>query len=161
MTMQTVSPQAKGWTWFPWAIIGSLATVIAANGALFYFARTTFPGVAATKPYEVGAAYNSVLAEAARQDALGWTLTITIDGGQVALRLLDHDGKRLDQFGVTGTIARPVGGDGPRALRFAAGADGVYRSAETIPAPGQWDLKIIARDGDAVAYSAARRLLAP
>ena len=161
MTTQTVSPQGKGWGWFPWAIGASLAAIFAINGTLLYFAKTTFPGVAATKPYEVGAAYNRVLANAARQDALGWTLTTRVEGGRLALQLVDHDGKRLDHLSVTGTIVRPVGGDGARALNFSPDVDGVYRSIEPVPAPGQWDLKIAAREGEAVVYKAARRLLAP
>lgn len=165
MTTQNVirqgAPQGKGWGWFPWAIVGSLVAVFAVNGALLYFAKSTFPGIAATKPYEVGAAYNSVLANAARQEALGWKLTTTTVSGHVIVQLLDQAGRPLDQLTITGSITRPVGGEAVYPLSFAFGADGVYRSAEAVPAPGQWDLKLAARNGEAVAYTAARRLIAP
>jgi len=161
MTTQTATQKNKSWAWFPWAIVGALLSVVAANGALLWFAQTTFPGVAAKKPYEVGAAYNSVLAAAARQDALGWKLTTTIETGHVLLQLLDRDGKPLDRLTITGSITRPVGGDAVYPLSFAVGVDGIHRSAETIPAPGQWDLRLAARDGETTPYSATRRLLAP
>lgn len=161
MTTQTMTPHGKGWGWFPWAIVGALLTVIAINGVMFWFATSTFPGVAATKPYEVGAAYNSVLANAARQEALGWKLTTSTEAGHVVLQLLDQAGKPLDRLTVTGSITRPVGGEAAYPLTFTIGVDGVFRSAQTIPAPGQWDLKLAARDGETVAYTAARRLLAP
>jgi nitrogen fixation protein FixH len=151
----------QNWAWFPWAVVGGMLSVILANGALFWFALSTFPGVVAKKPYEIGAAYNSVLAAAAVQDALGWKLTAKIEAGHVALILLNQEGAALTNLTIAGTIARPVGGEGPRDLTFAVGVDGIFRSNEAVSAPGQWDVKLTAQEGETVAYRATRRLLAP
>ena len=161
MSIQAAPAPANGWRWFPWAIAASIAAVVAVNGALLYFAKSTFPGVAATKPYEVGAAYNSVLADAARQEALGWRLTTSLEAETVVVMLVDRDGAPLKDLTVTGTIARPVGSDAVYPFSFKVGADGVYRADQTLPARGQWELKLAARDNGQIAFTAARRIVAP
>ncbi len=161
MTSQAAPAQGKGWAWFPWAVAGSLGVVFMVNGALFWFAKSTFPGVAATKPYEVGAAYNSVLADAARQEAQGWRLESRIEQGHIVLDLVDRDGAPLDKLSITGWITRPVGSTEAFPLSFTRDAVDGYRSEQTIPAPGQWDMKMAARQDGAITFTAARRLIAP
>lgn len=161
MSIQAAPAAGRGWGWFPWIVAGSMATVVAVNGALLYFAKSTFPGAAATKPYEVGAAYNNVLADAARQEALGWRLGTSIDAEHVVLMFVDRDGKQLKDLTITGTIARPVGSEAAYPLSFKAGADGVYRADQPLPARGQWELKLAARENGKIAYTAARRIITP
>src|SRR4051794_15207153 len=59
----------------PWIFVAGMLTVVAVNGALIYFATTTWSGMAINHAYDRGLAYNQVLAAAARQEALGWHVT--------------------------------------------------------------------------------------
>ena len=59
-------------TWIPWVFVGGMALVVLVNLVLVYAALSTFTGVTTGKSYDRGRSYNQVLAEAARQDALGW-----------------------------------------------------------------------------------------
>ena len=156
-------PEASqsAWRWFPWAITAAFGLVIAINGALFYFAKTSFPGVAAVKPYEVGIAYNRVLEDAARQAAKGWQVTEQILDGHILLRFSDQNGAALAPLSITGSVVRPVGALDRLPLSFVQDSDGGYRADRPIPAPGQWILSFTAQDGGAVTFTATRRLLAP
>jgi nitrogen fixation protein FixH len=151
----------SGWAWFPWAIGGALGITFAVNATLIYLAGHTFPGEAASKPYEVGTAYNRVLADAARQAELGWQLTSEVEQGAVVLKFVDKNGAPIENLAITATLVRPVGSPEATVLSFTPASDGVYKTAQRVPAAGQWDLKLIARQKGEPIYNAARRLVAP
>ncbi len=153
-------PSASAWKWFPWWIAGGLGVTIAVNIGLIWAAAHSFPGEAATKPYEVGTAYNRVLADAARQAEQGWQVDSAIEAGKVRLRFADKQGAALNALAVTGTIERPVGSTERFQLSFVPVAGGVYQATQPVPALGQWDLKLEAQQGETI-FRAARRLITP
>lgn len=153
-------PPSSGWKWFPWWIGAALGVTIAVNIGLIWAAAHSFPGEAAAKPYEVGTAYNQVLANAARQAERGWQVDSAIAGGKVTLRFVDRQGASLDALAVTGTLQRPVGSTERFVLAFVPAADGVYQATQPIPAAGQWNLTLEARQGETI-FKAARRLITP
>lgn len=160
MSSKTASLMPRGWDWFPWAIGASLAVTILVNGALAWFASATFPGEAASTPYEVGTAYNAVLAEAERQAALGWRLDASIEDGRVVARLVDRDGVAIAGRTLSGTRSRPLGSSVVTPMTFDSVEAGVFRSVEALPMAGQWEVKLLVRDDQGVAFSATRRLIA-
>ena len=150
-----------GWDWFPWGLAAAFAFVFAINGTMFYFAKTSFPGVAAVKPYEIGAAYNSVLDAAAKQAAKAWQVTERIDANQIGLSFTDRDGLPLGPFLVSGTLTRPVGTSPPLPLTFQSIDRGTYRSDQSIPGSGQWLFDFQAWEDGVMVFAATRRILAP
>src|SRR4030095_6480566 len=97
--------------------------------------------------YNHGVAYNAVLAEADRQQALGWRLTARLEGAAVVVRATRADGAPLDGLTLSGQLTRPV--DAPAAVdvTLAALGDGVYRTRVDLPRRGQGDLHVVAIAG--------------
>ncbi|MCB4822264.1 FixH family protein [Roseicella aerolata] len=132
--------------WIPWVFVGGMLLVFAVNAGMVYAALSTFTGVTVGKSYDKGRAYNHVLAEAARQDALGWRPEVALEGGVLRVTVRDREGLpvpgRLD-----GVLRRPVEG-AETAVAAGAVAPGVW-VAEAPPHAGLWEarLRLTAEDG--------------
>lgn len=127
-------------TWIPWVFVGGMALVVVVNLVLVYSALSTFTGVTTGQSYDRGRAYNQVLAEAARQDALGWTTQVTLDGKLLAVTATDRDGLPLGGR-VEGVLLRPLEGAALR-LDFAAAGPGRFIAFADLPAAGQWEARL-------------------
>ncbi|MCK8784769.1 FixH family protein [Roseomonas sp. NAR14] len=130
--------------WIPWVFVGAMGLVIAVNGALVYSALSTFTGTTVGHAYDQGRAYNDVLAEQRRQDALGWTARLRAEGG--ALRLAANDAAGPLAAGAGGRLVRPLTGESV-ALEFVPEGAGAWRAALPALAPGQWEARLVLRRG--------------
>ncbi len=127
-------------SWIPWVFVGGMGVVVAVNAVLITSAITTFTGTTVGRSYDKGRAYNHVLDEAARQDALGWTARVTQPRGESLLvTVTDREGAAIPGL-LEGELLRPL--DGERvALPPVAGTG---RFALPLPEglrPGQWELR--------------------
>lgn len=140
----TLSPAAdfdpKRSNWIPWAFVGAFVVIIAVNLVLVYAALSTFTGVTTGRSYDRGRTYNQVLAEAARQDALGWATQVTLDGKVLTVTAADREGLPLGGR-VEGVLLRPLEGAELR-LDFAAAGPGRFIAFAELPASGQWDARL-------------------
>jgi nitrogen fixation protein FixH len=133
--------------WIPWVFGGGLLLVVAVNVALITAAISTFTGVTAGHAYDRGRAYNDVLQEAARQEALGWTTQVTLEGELLTVTARDREGRPL--FGhVEGVLLRPIEGT-TVPLDFSAEGEGCWAAHAGIRKPGQWEARLTLRAGDA------------
>jgi len=142
-----------GCRWIPWAIALAFVVVAGVNGALAYFAVQSNPGLVSEHPYELGTGYNRVLDAAAAQDALGWHGTVEWRGsgaqrGTVAVDLMDAAGRPLSGATLTARLVRPVERLPEIDLMLAETGPGRYIAAATPPRPGQWDVRVVARQGE-------------
>ncbi len=164
-TMETVI-RRRASSWVPWAFAGGLGIVVAANLILVYAAMSSAPGSVAARPFDAGNGYNKVLAQAARQDALGWTAETayrTIGGsgtarpaGELGVRLRDRAGNPVAGAAIEAQLRRPVGPPDAFELRLIEGPDGSYVALVELPRPGQWDVRIVARRGADTVEEVAR-----
>lgn len=115
--------------WIPWVFVGGMAVVVAVNAVLITQAIGTFTGVTVGQSYDRGRAYNHVLAEAARQDALGWTLGVRLEGGRLIVNARDRAGAPV-QGVLEGHMLRPL--DGERVPLAETAATGRF----TLELPG-------------------------
>jgi len=137
-----LSPERHLWLVYPLAFVA----VLIANGALVYFALSSWPGLAYDNAYERGRKYNQVLREEDRESALGWKMEIHRDGDVVTVRTLDATEKPLSDLDVTAILVRPVGGTPNRTYKFRSVAPGTYTGAIELPLPGQWELRVVAEN---------------
>lgn len=126
--------------WIPWVFVGGMLVVVAVNMVLVYSALTTFTGVTTGQAYDRGRTYNQVLAEAARQDALGWTARVTLDGGTLEVAVADREGLPV-RGRLEGVLLRPLEGT-ELALEFFAAGPGRFRATAAPPARGQWEARL-------------------
>lgn len=158
MAMIVETPRRSAW--IPWVFVGAMLVVIAVNAAMVTFALKSYSGLAVEKPYERGVHYNDVLAAQRGQDALGWRVSLTVEPGQLVLRLQDRDGQPLDHVGITARLERPVANDAPQPVAFVHAGAGLFVAPLAVPHPGQWDVKAALRHGDD-SYLLVQRIMAP
>ena len=141
-------PNRHLWLVYPIAFVA----VLIANGALVYFALSSWPGLAYDNAFERGRKYNQVLREEDRESKLGWRLDAGYEptgarAGVLTVRVSDRDGAPLSDLGLAATLVRPIGGTVPdRAFDLRASAPGVYAAAIETPLVGQWEVRVTAVD---------------
>jgi nitrogen fixation protein FixH len=127
--------------WIPWVFVGGMLLVLAVNVGMVAAALTTFTGVTTGRAYDKGRAYNHVLEEAARQDALGWRATVAVEGRTLRLAVLDRAG--LPVAGrVQGVLHRPMDGLELPLTLLAGTAD--LAAAQ----PGLWEARLTLTDAE-------------
>ncbi|MFC4167322.1 FixH family protein [Teichococcus aestuarii] len=134
-------PRPRRSGWIPWVFVGGMALVIAVNGVLIWAALSSFTGVTVGRAYDRGLAYNDVLAESARQRALGWRATLRLEEGVLALAAEDAAGRPVAGT-VQGLLLRPLSGE-TVPLNFAAAAPGHFLAEANPPWPGQWEARLV------------------
>jgi nitrogen fixation protein FixH len=144
--------------WIPWVFVGGLLLVVAVNAVLVVTAIGTFTGVTTGKAYDRGRAYNHVLAEAARQDALGWTDGVTLSAGVLRVVVRDREGNPVAGR-LEGVLRRPVEGT---ELPFAPAAAtlGEWLVPVELRA-GQWEARLRLTAADGRHLDIRQRVIAP
>jgi nitrogen fixation protein FixH len=148
--------------WAPMMFIVGFLVVIGVNAALIFFAQGTFSGLDTANPYERGLDYNKTLAANAAQERLGWHYQASVSGGSgtertLRIQLSDHDGRPLDGLTLQAFLVRPSSQSLDLTIAPQPTGDGNYTAVFALPAPGQWELRVVAR-GDAVARQHSERL---
>ena len=157
--------RVRGW-WYPYIFIGMLGLVMAVNGAMAYFATSTFNGVITENAYEKGLTYNKTLAVARQQSELGWKVDAEAQPAAaghkatVTLTYRDKDGRGLDGLEVQALVDRPNVTGAEHRIAFAAKGNGAYAIDVDLPEGGQWDFDILAVGADAT-YQVQRRFVIP
>lgn len=142
--------------WIPWVFVGGMLVVVVVNGFMAYTAISSFTGLTTGQAYDRGRAYNHVLAEAARQDALGWTARVRLAGGRITLAVTDREGRPV-QGVVEAYLQRPI--EGTRVeLPTSTPREGF---AAPDLAPGQWEFRGHILDGHGQRLDIRQRLIFP
>lgn len=132
--------------WIPWLFVGLFGIVLAANGALAYFAISSFTGLETEGHYEKGLEYNRVLAAERRQDALGWSVYTDFrpnggNSGRLVVSARDRRGTPLRGAAVTARLIRPTQSGYDREITLAPAGVGSYEAEVDLPLKGQWDIQ--------------------
>lgn len=148
--------------WVPMTFIGGFLVVIAVNATLIFFAQDTFSGLDTASPYERGLEYNKTLAAEAAQERLGWRYQAAISGKNgtertLRLQLADRDGRPLDGLKLQAYLVRPSTQGLDVTITPQPAGDGSYVAAFRLPAPGQWELRVVAHGRD-IAWQHSERL---
>lgn len=156
----------RGW-WYPYIFVGCFVLVVGVNGALAYFATSTFTGLETQGAYQKGLAYNQNIALAKAQEAMGWTVetkvtpgAIGTDGAKVdiAISYRDRDGKPVEGLSVEADLIRPTAKGLDRQETLKPLGNGVYGGTYTLPVKGVWDMDVAA-NGEGVSYQHAQRFV--
>ncbi len=142
--------------WIPLVFCAGMVVVVAVNAVMVAIALLSDNGLVDDRPFARGLAYNRVIAEAERQDALGWRVEVSVapePGAQarVAVRLTSRDGAPLAGARIEGALLRPVERLEPVAFAPVERAPGLQEAIIALPRRGQWDVSLaIHRDGETV-----------
>lgn len=148
--------------WIPWIFVAGMLVVFAVNAALITYALRSFPGLSVDAAFQRGVHYNAIIAEAARQEALGWRLAAAFKRDGLVIEAFDRDGRAITDLDLQARVSRPVEAmaDVVVALRYIG--DGRYAAPIALPKSGQWDVHISASSGRAgESVQTTRRLMVP
>ncbi|HWA50711.1 MAG TPA: FixH family protein [Dongiaceae bacterium] len=149
----------------PWMFVGGFAIVIAVNASLIYFAQSSFSGLDTEHPYERGLDYNRTLEAAAAQEKLGWhgkiSLAKALNGQhELAVLFADKAAGPIEGLEVTAYLRRPSNQGLDQTIQLHRQGSGRYAAEIALPAPGQWDVRIVARQGE-TSWQESERLFVP
>ena len=154
-----------GW-WYPYIFVGGFGVVLAVNGALAYFATSSFTGLQTENAYEKGLAYNKTLDLARIQDEMGWTVEVKVEpvAGQahqtlVVVAYRDRQGQPLDGLAVKARMIRPTAKGYDRDAVLNEVTPGTYGATVDLPLEGLWDVNLTAAGRDAT-HQIVRRIVA-
>jgi nitrogen fixation protein FixH len=145
--------------WIPWVFVGGMLLVVVVNAVLVFASVSTFTGVTTGHAYDRGRAYNHVLEEAARQNALGWTAHVKLEGGMLAVSVIDRDGLPVGGR-VEGVLQRPLEG-AELALDFAAAGPGRFIAFAPAPGKGQWEARLALHGAGGERLDIRERVIVP
>ena len=145
--------------WIPWVFVGGMLLVVAVNAVLVFASVSTFTGVTTGHAYDRGRAYNYVLEEAARQDALGWRASVALDGGVLTVSVADREGLPVGGR-VEGVLQRPLEG-AELALDFAAAGPGRFIAFAPAPGKGQWEARLALHGAGGERLDIRERVIVP
>ena len=138
---------------WPVAIVGVLAITVGANGWILYEANRD-PNATVVEPdyYRKAVGYDSTLAQARSDAALGWRLTAepgAFDpaGTPLALALTDREGRAVAGAAVTLVAIHNLDAGHVVSARLVTGADGEALARVAFDRTGLWELRFEARRG--------------
>lgn len=142
--------------WIPWVFVGGMLVVVAVNAVMVWAALSTFSGLTTGQSYDRGRAYNQVLEEAVRQDALGWTARASLREGRIAFAVTDREGRAVEGV-LEAHLLRPL--EGTRVELGGA----TPRQGFELPElrPGQWELRGRFTDAQGRHLDIRQRLILP
>ena len=123
--------------------VAFFGVVMVVNFTMAHFATSTFGGVVVENSYVASQHYNTWLDEAAVQQKLGWSATLSrLPDRRVVVRFAGAP----DGLTVSAVARHPLGRAPDQALAFTRAADGAYISTKAA-APGRWMLRLLAKQG--------------
>lgn len=124
--------------------VSAFAVIIGVNVVLAVMAVSTFPGLEVKNSYVASQVFD---AERKAQQALGWALTESHEGGELRLAFRDRDGLPVEVDRLSAVVGRAT--QASEDIR----PDFVYRNGDYVAqvplAPGKWMilLEAFAKDG--------------
>ncbi len=118
-------------------MLAFFGTVILVNGALAYFAMSSWSGLVVPNSYVASQNFNQETAR--RQEAAnnGATMEMALARGHVELTFKSRKGQSLNADELTMKVGHPVAAGLARSLRFSQVGLGVYKSTEPL-SKGTW-----------------------
>jgi nitrogen fixation protein FixH len=130
-------------------ILAFFGVIIAVNFVMAYLASSTWSGLVVENGYVASQTFNSDLAKAKAQEALGWNVGFAFDKSDISITFTDAKGSKIDNLDLTGKLQRTVTDKEDQVLSFGWMGSGVYKAPARL-APGLWEVEIDGK-GDGVA----------
>ncbi|WP_224823245.1 FixH family protein [Cognatishimia sp. MH4019] len=125
----------------------AFALIIAVNFFMAYSAVSTFPGLETKNSYVASQKFD---ADRAAQEALGWTIDASVHDDVLSLSVTDKAGQPVELADLSATFGRAtsVRDDQSPDFRYEGG---LYK-ADVHNAPGNWNLRMVAKAADGTEF---------
>lgn len=136
--------------------VAAFGLIIAVNVALAVNAVRTFPGLETRNSYIASQTFD---VRRAAQQALGWNISATHDGGLLVLKIVDNKGVPVQAAKMEVILGRPTHQKADRVPQFRW--DGTAYVAREELAKGNWDLWINATAMDGTPFEQRLEMYQP
>lgn len=127
-------------------LVTFFGVVMAVNFTMARMAVGTFGGTVVDNSYVASQQYNQWLDAAARQDRLGWTVSVALSPDRHVVIDARKDAAAIMQMAAVGDALHPLGRTDDISLTFMVLDDGRLRSEQALPV-GRWNLRLSLRRG--------------
>lgn len=132
---------------FLFVVLAFFGVIIAVNLTMAFKAVSTFPGLEVKNSYVASQTFDK---DRAAQEALGWTVEPSYEGGHVSLVIRDRAGLPAPVAGLSALIGRTTMAHQDVTPEFSY-SGGIY-SAPVVLAPGAWLIHLEARAADGTLF---------
>lgn len=126
----------------------AFGVIIAVNLVLAYSAVKTFPGLEVKNSYVASQEFNERLHE---QQALGWDVRAETNGGLLILYITDETGAPVQVAELQAVVGRATHVRDDFSPEFTF--DGIAYAAPASLGKGNWNIRLVARDGTGAEFS--------
>ena len=119
------------------AFAGAFGVIIGVNLLMAYFAIGTFPGMDVKNSYVASQNFDT---ERAAQQALGWTVSVTYEPGELVVEVVDRSGRPADVAILNAIVGRPTHVRDDQTPQFQQ-RGGKFRAPLTL-GKGKWNLRL-------------------
>jgi len=119
------------------AFVGAFGLIIGVNLFMAYSALSTFPGMDVKNSYVASQNFDT---ERAAQQALGWTVSVTYEPGELVVEVVDKSGRPADVALLNAIVGRPTHVREDQTPQFQQ-RGGKFRAPLTL-GEGKWNLRL-------------------
>ena len=119
------------------AFVGAFGVIIGVNLLMAYYAIGTFPGLDVKNSYVASQNFDT---ERAAQQALGWTVSVTYEPGELVVEVVDKSGRPADVALLNAIVGRPTHVRDDQTPQFQQ-RGGKFRAPLTL-GEGKWNLRL-------------------
>lgn len=127
--------------------VGAFGIIIAVNVYMATMAVRTFPGLEVSNSYVASQEFDN---RRAAQEVLGWSVYASAVGDQVKLEITDREGQPVEVASLTAILGRATHVKDDQTPEFVF--DGKAYLAPAKLAPGNWNIRMIARAKDGTEF---------
>lgn len=131
--------------WIPWYIVLFFVVLSFVFGGFAYVALKTHTGTVTDNAYKKGLAYNGTIEKDRQQAALGYKAGLVRAGDVLSFTLTDKTGAPVEISSAAIWFFRPTDAKGDLRAEMTAADAGRFEYAAAPPAPGLWELRILAQ----------------
>ncbi|WP_428546733.1 FixH family protein [Profundibacter sp.] len=117
--------------------VGAFGVIIGVNLFMAYSALSTFPGLDVKNSYVASQNFDT---ERAAQQALGWTVSVTYEPGELVVEVVDKSGRPADVALLNAIVGRPTHVRDDQTPQFQQ-RGGKFRAPLTL-GKGKWNLRL-------------------
>lgn len=148
--------QFTGWHMLA-IMVAFFGVIISVNVFMAVSAVRTWTGLVVKNSYVASQEFNTKLANANAQAAMGWTGGLEYSDGELLFTLSDGEAIPLKAETVTIALSRPIGVEGDQTVSLSRQQDGSYL-VPVVLTPGAWNAVILASFADQPDYEHRARL---
>lgn len=145
-------------------LIAFFGVIMTVNAIMAHYAISTFAGLETESSYKAGLAFRSEGDAAERQEALGWSVDVSMappaagDERRIVVEVRDKAGNALNGLDIQARMLHPTDARQDATVQLVGLGRGRY-GGEAVAHAGQWDLQLDLTQGGERKFRSRNRIV--